>query len=252
MSRIGKRPVPVPSEVTATVDGPHGQDEGTEGRALLHGAREDQGREDGRRHRGRRRVDDTKMARTMWGMSRTMVSNLMHGVTNGYSRTLEIQGVGFRAAMKGKDQLQLNIGFSHDVVHKIPAGVEVKVSGAKQEIITVSGIDRATRRPGRGQHPRLAAARALPGQGHPLSGRVHLPQGRQEEVRTHGYERAHTTCSIGASRASAARLKREFDRPRAPFGAPLVEAHLRAGDRRRRRHDGCRGFDAREGSSRAR
>ena len=86
-------------------------------------------------------VEDTKMARSMWGMSRTMVSNLAHGVTTGYSRTLEIQGVGFRASMKGKDQLQLNIGFSHDVVHKIPAGVEVKVGGAKQDVITVSGID---------------------------------------------------------------------------------------------------------------
>jgi large subunit ribosomal protein L6 len=81
------------------------------------------------------------MGRSMWGMSRSMVANLVNGVTNGYSRTLEIQGVGFRASMKGKDQLQLNIGFSHDVVHKIPAGVEVKVAGAKQEIITVSGID---------------------------------------------------------------------------------------------------------------
>ena len=82
------------------------------------------------------------MARSMWGMSRTMIANLIGGVTNGYSRMLEIQGIGFRAAMKGKDQLQLNIGFSHDVVHTIPAGVDVKVSGAKQEIITVSGIDR--------------------------------------------------------------------------------------------------------------
>ena len=70
-----------------------------------------------------------------------MVSNLAHGVTTGYSRTLEIQGVGFRAAMKGKDQLQLNIGFSHEVIHKIPAGVDVKVAGAKQDVITVSGID---------------------------------------------------------------------------------------------------------------
>ena len=66
--------------------------------------------------------DETKMARAMWGMSRTMIQNLMEGVTDGYSHTLEIQGVGFRAAMKGKDQLQLNIGFSHDVVHTIPAG----------------------------------------------------------------------------------------------------------------------------------
>jgi large subunit ribosomal protein L6 len=63
-------------------------------------------------------------------------------VTDGYSHTLEIQGVGFRAAMKGKDQLQLQIGFSHDILHSIPKGVEVKVAGAKQEIVTVSGIDK--------------------------------------------------------------------------------------------------------------
>jgi len=86
-------------------------------------------------------VDDSKMARSMWGMSRTMISNLIVGVTEGYSETLEIHGVGFRAAMKGKD-LQLHIGFSHDVIHQIPTGIEVKVSGAKQEIITLSGIDR--------------------------------------------------------------------------------------------------------------
>ena len=86
--------------------------------------------------------DDSKKARAMWGMSRTMVANLIKGVTDTYSQVLEIQGVGFRAAMKSKDQLQLQIGFSHEVVHAIPAGVEVKVSGAKQEIITVSGIDK--------------------------------------------------------------------------------------------------------------
>jgi large subunit ribosomal protein L6 len=71
-----------------------------------------------------------------------MIANLMKGVTEGYSHTLEIQGVGFRAAMKGKDQLQLQLGFSHDILHPIPKGVEVKVAGAKQEIVTVSGIDK--------------------------------------------------------------------------------------------------------------
>lgn len=86
--------------------------------------------------------EDNKQARALWGMSRTQVVNLIEGVTNGYSQTLEIHGVGFRAAMKGKDALQVQVGFSHDVVHKIPAGVEVKVAGAKQEIITVSGIDK--------------------------------------------------------------------------------------------------------------
>jgi large subunit ribosomal protein L6 len=70
------------------------------------------------------------------------VANLIRGVTEGHSHTLEIQGVGFKAAMKGKDQLTLSVGYSHEVQHKIPAGVEVKVAGAKQEIVTVTGIDR--------------------------------------------------------------------------------------------------------------
>jgi len=140
MSRIGKRPVPVPSNVTATVDGQTVKMKGPKGELSftvpdkIKVAKTNAGIEVSV-------LDDTKMARSMWGMSRTMVANLIKGTIEGYSQTLEIHGVGFRAAMKGKDQLQLNIGFSHDVVHKIPAGVEVKVAGAKQEIITVSGID---------------------------------------------------------------------------------------------------------------
>jgi large subunit ribosomal protein L6 len=140
MSRIGKRAVPVPSNVTATVSGREVKVKGPKGELsfTVPDKIKVEKSADGIEVTP---LDETKMARSMWGMSRTMVSNLMNGVTNGYSRTLEIQGIGFRAAMKGKDQLQLNIGFSHDVVHKIPSGVEVKVSGAKQEIITVSGID---------------------------------------------------------------------------------------------------------------
>jgi large subunit ribosomal protein L6 len=141
MSRIGKRPVPVPSNVTATVTGQTVKVKGPKGELSftvpeeIRVAKTDAAIE-------LTLVEDTKMARSMWGMARTMVANLIRGVCDGYSQTLEIQGIGFRAAMKGKDQLQLNIGFSHDVVHKIPTGVEVKVAGAKQEIITVSGIDR--------------------------------------------------------------------------------------------------------------
>ncbi|HEX9880873.1 MAG TPA: 50S ribosomal protein L6 [Hyphomicrobium sp.] len=140
MSRIGKRPVPVPSNVTATVSGQEVKVKGPKGELSFTVPEEikvgktDDGIEV-------TPIDETKLARSMWGMSRTMVANLVQGVTDGYSRTLEIQGVGFRAAMKGKD-LQLNIGFSHDVVHAIPSGVEVKVAGAKQEIITISGIDK--------------------------------------------------------------------------------------------------------------
>jgi len=141
MSRIGKQPVTIPSNVTATVAGQEVKMKGPKGELSfmvpdqIKVEKTDAGVEV-------TPAEETKLASGMWGMSRTMVANLLSGVTEGYSRTLEIQGIGFRAAMKGKDQLQLNIGFSHDVVHKIPAGVEVKVSGAKQEIITVLGIDK--------------------------------------------------------------------------------------------------------------
>ena len=140
MSRIGKRAVPLPSNVTATVTGRTVKMKGPKGE-LSFTVPEELKVEKTSGGIELSMLDDSKMGRSMWGMSRSMVANLVRGVTTGYSRTLEIQGVGFRAAMKGKDQLQLNIGFSHDVVHKIPAGVEVKVGGAKQEIITVSGID---------------------------------------------------------------------------------------------------------------
>ncbi len=141
MSRIGKRAVPVPANVTATVNGREIKVKGPKGELsfTVPDKIKVEKTADGIEVTP---LDETKMARSMWGMSRTMVANLIGGVTNGYSRVLEIQGIGFRAALKGKDQLQLNIGFSHDVVHTIPAGVDVKVSGAKQEIITVSGIDR--------------------------------------------------------------------------------------------------------------
>jgi large subunit ribosomal protein L6 len=141
MSRIGKKAVPIPSNVTATVSGREVKMKGPKGELSftvpekITVEKTADGIEVGP-------VEETKMARAMWGMARTMIANLARGVTAGYSQTLEIQGVGFRAGMKGKDQLQLNLGFSHDVVHKIPAGVEVKVAGAKQEIITVSGIDK--------------------------------------------------------------------------------------------------------------
>jgi len=140
MSRIGKKPVPVPSGVTATVTGRTIKMKGPKGE-LSFTVPDEIKVEKSADGIELSTIEDTKMARSMWGMSRTMVSNLAHGVTTGYSRTLEIQGVGFRAALKGKDQLQLTIGFSHEVIHKIPAGVEVKVAGAKQDVITVSGID---------------------------------------------------------------------------------------------------------------
>ena len=141
MSRIGKKPVPVPANVTTTLAGQQVKVKGPKGELsftvpdLLKVAKSADGIEI-------TMVEDTKPARAMWGMSRTMVANLIKGVTDGYTKTLEIHGVGFRATMQGKDKVQMQVGYSHDVIHPIPRGVEVKVGGAKQDLITVTGIDK--------------------------------------------------------------------------------------------------------------
>lgn len=140
MSRIGKKPVPIPSGVTATVAGQKVTMKGAKGE-LSFSVPEDLKVEKTAEGVAVTMREDTKTARAMWGMSRTQVVNLIDGVTKGYSHTLEIQGVGYRASMKGKD-LQLLVGYSHEVIHKIPTGVDVKIGGAKQELITVSGIDK--------------------------------------------------------------------------------------------------------------
>jgi large subunit ribosomal protein L6 len=140
MSRIGKKPVPVPSGVTASLDGRTVKVKGSKGE-LAFTVPEEVTVEKTDEGFVVKPKDDSKRARSMWGMSRTRIANLVTGVTEGYTKTLEIQGVGYRAAMKGRD-LQLNVGFSHEVVHKIPAEVQVAVAGAKQEIVTVSGIDK--------------------------------------------------------------------------------------------------------------
>ncbi len=82
---------------------------------------------------------DTKPARAMWGMSRTMVENLVTGVSKGFEKKLEITGVGYRAQVQGKN-LQLALGFSHDVVHAMPEGIEVACP--KPTEIVISGIDK--------------------------------------------------------------------------------------------------------------
>ncbi len=140
MSRIGKKPVPVPAGVTATVTGNTVKIKGTKGELSFTCPEEIKVEQTAEGIEVSTR-DDTKKARSMWGMSRTMVANMIKGVTDGYSQTLEIHGVGFKAALKGKD-LVLSVGYSHDVVLPVPAGVDVKVGGAKQDQVTVSGMNR--------------------------------------------------------------------------------------------------------------
>ncbi|MGB4867372.1 MAG: 50S ribosomal protein L6 [Hyphomicrobium sp.] len=141
MSRIGKKPVPVPSGVTATVAGQTVKMKGPKGELSFNVPEElkVEKTDDGVIVN---MIQDNGPSRSKWGMSRTQISNLIVGVTKGYQHDLEIHGVGFKASMKGKDQLTLSVGYSHDVVLTIPAGVEVKVGGAKQELVSVAGIDK--------------------------------------------------------------------------------------------------------------
>ena len=138
MSRIGKRPVSVPDGVTASVDGqtvtakgPKGELKFVVNEEVIVKMGEDGIKVDPR--------DQSKDARSKWGMSRTQIENIMTGVSQGFTKSLEINGVGYRAAMQGKN-LQLSLGFSHEVVYDVPEGITVATP--KPTEITVTGIDK--------------------------------------------------------------------------------------------------------------
>ena len=137
MSRIGKKPVPVPSGVTANVEGQTVKMKGPKG-ALQFVVPEEVSvkLEDGNVQVDPR--NESKRARSMWGTSRTLVANLVTGVTKGFERKLEITGVGYRAAVQGKN-LQLALGYSHDVIYPIPEGIQIVTP--KPTEITITGID---------------------------------------------------------------------------------------------------------------
>ncbi|HKU18442.1 MAG TPA: 50S ribosomal protein L6 [Candidatus Saccharimonadales bacterium] len=137
MSRIGKLPITIPSGVTITVDpdfvtvaGPKGTLKQftmpgvavavTDGQAVVT------------------RINDEAINRSKHGLMRTLVNNMVVGVSQGFEKKLEINGVGYRVVMQGAD-LKFNLGFSHDVIYKLPVGVTAKT---EQNVITVSGIDK--------------------------------------------------------------------------------------------------------------
>jgi large subunit ribosomal protein L6 len=138
MSRTGARAVAIPDGVNAAIDGQQVSIKGPKGElsVVLVDDVEAQMTDAGIKILPR---GDTKRARSMWGMSRTLVSNLVDGVTDGYEKSLEILGVGYRAQVQGKN-LQLQLGLSHDVKYTIPEGIDVKCPS--QTEIIVSGIDK--------------------------------------------------------------------------------------------------------------
>jgi large subunit ribosomal protein L6 len=138
MSRIGKKAVAIPSGVTANVEGQTVKMKGPKGalEVMLHDD------VSVAMDKGAVKVEprfETKRARALWGTSRTLVANLVTGVTKGYEEKLEITGVGFRAAVQGK-QLNLQLGFSHDVNYPIPQGIAIATP--KPTEIVISGIDK--------------------------------------------------------------------------------------------------------------
>ncbi len=139
MSRIGKKPVPVPSGVevrldgnTIVVKGPKGELETSFLADLVEVVVED----------GEVKVspkDDSKPARSAWGLTRSLINNMVIGVTEGFQKKLQIVGVGYRAQLQGRN-LKLNLGFSHDVIYEVPEGITVEVPQPTE--IVVSGIDK--------------------------------------------------------------------------------------------------------------
>ena len=138
MSRIGKKAVAVPSGVTANVEGQTVKMKGPKGELAVRRARRRRGEVRGRPDQGAPR-DETKRARTQWGTSRTLVANLIAGVTKGFEKKLEINGVGYRAAVQGKN-LQIALGYSHDVVYPIPEGIAIAMPRPTE--IVIIGNDR--------------------------------------------------------------------------------------------------------------
>ena len=138
MSRIGKKPIAVPSGVEVKIDGQTVKAKGSKGELsitlvddvtvqMTDGSVEVSP------------VGETKRARSMWGMSRTLIQNILVGVSEGYKKELEINGVGYRAAMKGKS-LSLQLGLSHDVNYDLPEGIKIECPSNTE--IVVSGIEK--------------------------------------------------------------------------------------------------------------
>jgi large subunit ribosomal protein L6 len=138
MSRIGKKPVSIPSGVTAGIEGQTIKVKGPKG-ALQLALHDDVG---AKMEANAIQIDprnDSKRARAMWGMSRSLLANVIEGVSKGFERRLEITGVGYRAAVQGKN-LQLALGYSHEVNYAIPEGIAIATPRPTEIVIT--GIDK--------------------------------------------------------------------------------------------------------------
>jgi large subunit ribosomal protein L6 len=154
MSRIGKKPIPVPSSVTVTVEPEVVRVAGPRGDLAERKPRDIQVRQEGEELLVTRPTDRSEH-RALHGLTRSLVANMVEGVTTGFTKTLELQGVGYRAQLKGRD-LELALGYSHPVPIKAPEGIEFEVpqptrvivkGNSKQQVGEVAAIIRKQRPP---------------------------------------------------------------------------------------------------------
>lgn len=137
MSRIGKLPVKVPKGVKLNISGSEIKVEGPKGKLAYNVPREISFKQSGEEVVFEIKTANAE-AQALWGLSRTIVNNMLHGVATGYTKTLEINGLGFKAVVKGK-VLNLTLGFSHDVNFDIPEGITMKV---EQNKVVITGCDK--------------------------------------------------------------------------------------------------------------
>jgi len=138
MSRIGKQPIEIPAGVSCSIEGKTAIIKGPKGELKV--SLPPRVTVEEKENKLNVSISDTTQARlaAFWGLGRSLIANAVTGVTDGYSKQLEVNGVGYKVALKGKD-LVLNVGYSHAVDFKIPEGIEAKVEG---NVITISGIDK--------------------------------------------------------------------------------------------------------------
>ncbi len=246
MSRIGKKPIAIPPGVTLTIDGQTVSVKGPKGQlawtvvdeiVLKH--------ENGELTLSPR--DDSTRAKAMWGLSRSLLGNMVHGVSQGYEEVLELVGVGYRAAMKGS-ALSMQLGFSHDVdIRRRPASAS-RCPSRPRSASPASTSSRSARWP-----PRFAGSvRPSPTRARACAIPAKRSAVRKARRSSHG---AHSSRYIQApGHAYAHPAQGPVERPPASVGVPFVEEHLRPGHRRRRRRhaggrllvgkrQGCEGAD---------
>jgi large subunit ribosomal protein L6 len=142
MSRIGKKPVAIPKNVKVAVTNGEVKVEGPKGKLSFHPHKAMKVKVDGS-NVIIERVDDERIAKSVHGLTRTLIANMVAGAEKGFSRELDISGVGYRAEVKGKD-LHMTLGFSHPVIYKLPEGVTAQVTDEKKTHIILSAADKQT------------------------------------------------------------------------------------------------------------